>query len=1154
MSDLSDETQLREVSLDDKYAAAQGRVFLTGVQALVRLPLAQKRRDRDAGLNTAGYISGYRGSPLGTLDEQLAKAKKHLSASDVLFVPGVNEDLAATAVWGSQQAQIGGEGRFDGVFSIWYGKGPGVDRSGDAFRHGNLAGSAQHGGVLVLMGDDHTCESSTTCHQSEFALVDAQMPVLSPSGVQELMDYGIYGWALSRYSGLWVGMKCVKDTVEASGSVDVDDAHVSIVLPSAYEPPPDGLNIRQPDTPHAQEFRLVNHKLDAARAFAHANAIDGVALGQRAGARLGIVTSGKSWLDLRQALADLGIDEARAGQLGLAVYKVGMVWPLEPLRLREFALGLEQLIVIEEKRPLIEAQMKEILYALVGAPPIVGKKDEAGAKLFGVEMALDAAQIAQVVGSRLASLHGDAALTDQVTALRKRKPVLGAIDVMARSFYFCAGCPHNSSTHVPEGSRAYAGIGCSWMAQVMDRGTLGYTQMGGEGMSWVGEAPFSKRRHMFQNLGDGTYFHSGLLAVRAAVAAKTNITYKILFNDAVAMTGGQRHDGPLDPPRITRQVHAEGVVRIAVVSDEPGKYARDADWAPGVTVHHRDELDAVQRMLREVEGTSVLVYDQTCAAEKRRRRKRGEFPDPDMRLLINEAVCEGCGDCGVQSNCVALVPVETALGRKRAVDQSACNKDFSCVKGFCPSFVTVRGGKLKRGVAGASASGLELPEPSRPDLSKGVWSMVITGVGGTGVVTIGALLGMAAHLEGKGVGVLDMAGLAQKGGSVWTHMRFGNTPADIAAVRVSAGGADVLLGCDLVVTAAIKTLGMVQLGRTRVIVNQQEVMPGEFTHQPDMAFPSNPLLSTVQRAVGAQATEAVDAARLATALCGDAMATNLFMLGVAWQRGLVPVSASAIDRAIELNGASVKMNQAAFRWGRQYAHDASSVKQLAQLRPAATAMTLDALVEHRAELLTRYQDRRYAERYRGLVASVRAVQARLWPGSTAFAEAVASSLYKLMAYKDEYEVARLYTAPEFKAQLAATFEGSPRLAFNLAPPLLSRRDPATGVLQKREFGGWMLGAFGGLARLKFLRGTAFDPFGYTAERKAERALMHDYEELVRQLMANAGPADETLAASMAALPLLVRGYGHVKAAAMKKYAEDLSRLQKTWDARAGAAA
>jgi len=801
----------RTVSLDDKYTLDKGRVFITGTQALVRLPMTQWQRDRKAGRNTAGYVSGYRGSPLGTFDEQLHKAKAYLQACQTLFVPGINEDLAATAVWGTQQAQAAGEGKYDGVFAMWYGKGPGVDRSGDALRHGNLAGSAAHGGVLLLMGDDHTCESSTTCHQSEFAMMDAMIPVLSPASVQEILDYGVFGWALSRYSGCWVGMKCVKDTVEATASIDVDIDRVNIVLPQSVDFPPDGVNLRQPDTPHAQEARLHRYKLPAALAFARCNAIDNIVCDTPA-PTLGIITHGKSYLDVLQALEELSLSEAACSRLGLRVYKVGMVWPLEPEGARAFARGLKKVLVVEEKRNLLEFQLKECLYAQPDAPPVVGKRDEHGQILFQPEMALDSVQIAIAIGERLLELHdadasaagvdarGDdlVALRQQLAQVRGYREPKQVIELLPRSFYFCSGCPHNTSTIVPEGSKAYAGIGCSWMAQTMDRATTGYTQMGGEGMSWVGEAPFSRRTHMFQNLGDGTYFHSGLLAVRAAVAAQTNITYKILYNDAVAMTGGQRHDGPLDVPAIARQVHAEGVKRIAVVTDAPQKYPAHTVWPKNLSIHHRDELDAVQRQLRDIAGTTVLIYDQTCAAEKRRRRKRGTFPDPARRLLINDLVCEGCGDCGVQSNCVAVQPLETEFGRKRRIDQSACNKDYSCLKGFCPSFVSVVGGELRKpNTVAHHADDADLPEPQRPTMDAGVYSILVAGMGGTGVVTIGGILGMAAHLQGLGCGILDMAGLAQKGGSVWSHMRFGKTRQDIKTIRIAAGGTDLVLGCDM---------------------------------------------------------------------------------------------------------------------------------------------------------------------------------------------------------------------------------------------------------------------------------------------------------------------------------------------------------------------
>jgi indolepyruvate ferredoxin oxidoreductase len=1124
------------VSLDDKYALERGRVFLTGTQALVRLPLAQLARDRAAGHATACYISGYRGSPLGALDQQLAAARKFYGDAPIVFQPGVNEELAATAVWGSQQAGLHGEGRYAGVFAIWYGKGPGVDRSGDAFRHGNLAGSAALGGVLLLLGDDHTCESSTTSHQSEFALVDAMIPIINPSGVQEILDFGLYGWALSRYSGCWVGLKCVKDTVEVTASVEVDPARSAIRLPEDFAPPPGGLNIRWPDTPQAQEERLHEHKLDAVRAFCRANRLDRTVL-DAPHARIGIATTGKSYLDVRQALDDLGIDEAAAERLGLRLYKVGMTWPLEPDGARAFAAGLETVIVVEEKRALVETQLKELLYGRDGAPRIVGKRDESGAGLFASAGALDPNRIAVEIGRRLLARSPEPGLASRVAALEAYASGPATAEAMQRTPYFCGGCPHNTSTRIPAGSRGYAGIGCSWMAQFMERNTAGFTQMGAEGLSWVGEAPFSKQRHVFQTLGDGTYFHSGLLAIRAAVAAKTNITYKILYNDAVAMTGGQPHDGPLTVPMITRQVHAEGAARVVVVTDEPAKYRRTADLAPGVTVHHRDRLDAVQRELREIEGTTVLVYDQTCAAEKRRRRKRGLYPDPPQRLAINDLVCEGCGDCGVQSNCTSIHPLETEFGRKRTIDQSSCNKDYSCAKGFCPSFVTVHGGRLRRGRPGAAEAPFPvLPEPALPALDR-PYSIVVTGVGGTGVVTIGALVGMAAHLEGKGCGILDMAGLAQKGGAVWSHLRVAATPAAIRTIRVAPGGADLVLGCDVVVAAQSKTLATVRKGATRLVVNTQEVMPGEFTRKPDLDFPAARLRRAIEAAAGGDRVDFVDAGRIAVTLLGDTIAANVFMLGYAWQKGLVPVGAAALEQAIELNGAGVTMNKLAFLWGRRAAHDPAAVERVAAPRPEPgsslrLSASLDELIERRAAFLVGYQDERYARRYLDLVDRARAAERERARGRQGLAEAVARGYFKLLAYKDEYEVARLHSDGAFAARLAGEFEGDYRLAFNLAPPLLARRDPATGVPRKIAFGPWILTAFRVLARLKRLRGTAFDPFGYTAERRTERRLIAEYETLVAEVLARLDDANHAAAVELAALPLRIRGFGHVKARAL----------------------
>ena len=1157
---------LKTVTLDDKYTLTEGRIFITGTQALVRLPMTQQQRDSQQGHNTAGYISGYRGSPLGTFDDQIDKARKHLEAHNVVFVPGVNEDLAATAVWGSQQAEIGGEGKYDGVFALWYGKGPGVDRTGDAFRHGNLAGSSRLGGVIVLMGDDHTCESSTTCHQSEFAMVDAMIPVLSPAGVQEILDYGLMGWAMSRYSGCWVGMKCVKDTVEATASIDVNIHRVRITIPEGVALPADGVNIRQPDTPHAQEARLHRYKLGAVKAFARSNRIDRTII-DGPEAKLGIITHGKSYLDVLQALDDLNLSEQAAAGLGVRLYKVGMTWPLEPQGAAEFAAGLDKILVVEEKRSLIEFQLKEHLYGRRDAPAIVGKLDEHGETLFQSEMALDSNQVAIAIGERLLEMNGNdsesesQALRQRVEELRAYRAPKGVVDILSRSFYFCSGCPHSSSTVVPQGSKAYAGIGCSWMAQAMDRSTTGYTQMGAEGMSWVGEAPFSRRKHMFQNIGDGTYFHSGLLAIRAAVAAKTNITYKILFNDAVAMTGGQRHDGNLDVPTIAHQVRSEGVERIVVVTDEPNKYPAGIAWPAGVTVHHRDTIDDVQRELREIEGTTALIYDQTCAAEKRRRRKRGAFPDPAKRILINDLVCEGCGDCGVKSNCVSVQPLETEFGRKRTIDQSTCNKDYSCVNGFCPSFVTVLGGTLRKPERVADNTLFTaLPEPVRPSIEHRVYSIMVAGMGGTGVVTIGAILGMAAHLEGRGCGLLDMAGLAQKGGSVWSHLRFGPSPESIKTIRIAAGGADLVLGCDMIVAGNSKTLAATRHGSTRMLVNTQEMMPGDFTRNADMQYPSRGLRGNVIDAVGADCAEFVDAGRIATALIGDSIAANMFMLGFAYQRGLIPISAQAIDAAIVLNGTAQQMNKDAFLWGRRTAVDPKAVERLlASQRAAAGAggsaapvKSLEEAIETRRKFLADYQNEAYARRYVDLVERVRAVEQRAFAGRTSLTEAAARYYFKLLAIKDEYEVARLHVQSGFLERVSQQFEGDYKLVFNLAPPWLSKRDPATGEPKKREFGAWIVPVFRVLAKLRFLRGTAFDVFGYSAERRADRSLITQYEENIKTTLSvlevTNDAAHHAAAVALASLPEQIRGYGHVRAKSIepvrKRERELLDSLQR----------
>ena len=799
---------LRPVSIDDKYDVAQSHVFVTGYQALIRACLMQKARDRASGLNTAGYVTGYRGSPLGGLDQQFMRAGRLLTAADVKFQPGINEELAATALWGTQQAELRGEGKFDGVFGMWYGKGPGVDRSGDVFRHANLAGTAKNGGVIALMGDDHTAESSTTAHQSEFHFVDVMMPILNPGGVQEIIDYALYGWAMSRFTGAWTALKCMHETVESTGVVDGSLERIKLVAPTDFHMPEGGLNIRLVDSILGQEARLHDFKRDAMLAFVRANKLNKIITSGGRAPKIGVITTGKAYLDVRQALDELGIDEVKCNDLGLRLFKIGCVWPIGRQDLAEFAQGLDLIIVVEEKRSLIEVQVREELYGTANQPVCIGKKDEQGNWLFPVKGALDPNDVAICIGERLLRYGDNGELAANVARLKSAQHALSeTADVAQRIPYFCSGCPHNTSTRVPEGSRAYAGIGCHYMSQWMDRQTLGYTQMGGEGANWIGEAPFSKTPHVFQNLGDGTYNHSGNMAIRAAIASGTTMTYKILFNDAVAMTGGQANDGGLTVEQIARQVAAEGAKRVVVVTDEPWKYPRDTDWPRGLTVHHRDELDAVQRDLSLVPGVSILIYDQTCAAEKRRRRKRGTFPDPDKRVVINDLVCEGCGDCGVKSNCVSVQPLMTEWGRKRTIDQSSCNKDYSCVKGFCPSFVTVHGAKLKHGEGIAEpADWPALPTPSVP-LMNHPYSIIVTGIGGTGVVTIGGILGMAAHLEGKGIGVIDMAGLAQKGGAVYSHIRIANTPEEIHAIRVAAGGADLVIGGDIVVVGTKKVLG-----------------------------------------------------------------------------------------------------------------------------------------------------------------------------------------------------------------------------------------------------------------------------------------------------------------------------------------------------------
>ncbi len=1120
----------QKISLNDRYDLERHTVLLNGTQALVRLMMMQKSRDRTAGLNTAGLVTGYRGSPLGAVDMQMMRAAKPLAEHDVTFQPGLNEDLAATALWGSQQAELRGEGKYDGVFGLWYGKGPGVDRTGDVFKHANMAGSSKHGGVLVAMGDDHTGESSTVLHQSEFALLDAYMPVVSPAGVQEIMDYGLYGWALSRFSGLWVGLKTMKDTIEATSVVDGNPNRLNFVLPE-FDMPKGGLNIRLVDTPVEQETRIIDHKRFAAEAFSRANGMDKRMWG-KPGAKIGFVAAGKNWLDLMHAMDLLHIDENEAERLGITTYKVGQTWPLDMDTFHEWAAGLDLIVVVEEKRKLIEVQIKEAIFDDRDGRRVYGwhKGDtwEHGRRLelFPTRGALDPILIAEKLGDILIE---EGRNTDGIKAglasLSEARRNDNAQDIAARLPYFCSGCPHNTSTKLPDGSRAYAGIGCHYMVQWMDRGTVGYTHMGGEGANWIGEAPFSTTEHVFQNLGDGTYNHSGVQAIRAALASKANITYKILYNDAVAMTGGQANEGGLSAYKIVDELRAMGVPTIEVVYDEK----EDVDLArfKGIPTHERSELDAVQKRLREVKGVSAIVYIQTCAAEKRRRRKRGNFPDPDKRVFINTDVCEGCGDCGVQSNCVSIVPKETELGRKRAIDQSSCNKDFSCLKGFCPSFVTLEGAQVRKD----PTTKLDLPDMPQPDLPTidGTFNVVITGVGGTGVVTVGAVMAQAAHIDGKGAGMMEMAGLAQKGGAVHIHCRLANTPADITAIRVATGEADALIGGDLVVSAGAKTLGLTSTGRTGAVVNSHEIITGDFTRDTEFALPADRLTLALQARLQDKVA-LFDASDLAKAVLGDSIYSNMMLMGAAWQRGLLPLTHDAIVEAVTLNGAAVERNLRAFEIGRWAVLYPDQVQNILTPKVVALPKTLDEKIAYRADHLVKYQGKRLAKRYRKMVEGVedRAVRA-----------AVAEGYHKVLAYKDEYEVARLLQSTRAKAE--AEFDGDFKMKYHMAPPVLSKMG-SDGRPVKRTFGPWLEKPLALMARFKGLRGTPLDVFGYTAERKMERALITQYEADMKQVLPKLTDDTRDAIVALAELPKSIRGFGPVKQANEAKAAKRREEL------------
>jgi indolepyruvate ferredoxin oxidoreductase len=1172
---------LETVTLDDKYRLDRGRAFMSGVQALVRLPMLQRQRDAMAGLNTAGFVSGYRGSPLGGYDQALWAAKKHLAANHIVFQPGVNEELGATAVWGTQQLDLyPKDAKYDGVFGIWYGKGPGVDRCSDVFKHANMAGTSRHGGVIAIAGDDHVSKSSTAPHQSDHIFKACGLPVFFPSDVQGILDMGLHAFALSRYSGVWTGMKTIQEVVESSSSVVVDPDRVKIVLPEDFEMPPGGLHIRWPDAPLEQEARLMDYKWYAALAYVRANRLNHNVI-EGPNDRFGLIASGKAFNDTRQALADLGLDEDTCRAIGLRLHKVNVVWPLEATITRDFAQGLTEILVVEEKRQVIEYQLKEELYNWRPdvRPNVLGKFDEPEGDSNGGEWSrpnpsenwllrakadLTPAIIAKAIAKRLKKLGVGADIARRmderigVIEARERQLLEVKTDTGERAPWFCSGCPHNTSTRVPEGSRAVAGIGCHYMTVWMDRSTNTFTQMGGEGVPWVGQAPFTNERHIFTNLGDGTYFHSGLLAIRQSIAAGVNITYKVLYNDAVAMTGGQqvgeRPEGH-SVLQIMKSLVSEGVKKLVIVTDEPQKYD-GVPLEPGVTVHHRDELDRIQREFRELPGTTAIIYDQTCATEKRRRRKRGTMATPAKTVVINELVCEGCGDCGVQSNCLSVEPVETEFGRKRRINQNTCNKDFSCVKGFCPSFVTVEGGTLKKpkkAEKGSLAALPPLPEPALP-VAEEAWGIVVGGVGGTGVITIGQLLGMAAHLEGKGVVTQDAGGLAQKGGATWSHIQIANRPEAIHTTKVDTAKADLVIACDSIVGAARYTLTVMQQGRSYVALNTHGTPTAAFVRNADWQFPGGNCETVIRSSVGAELVGAFDAEEVAVQMLGDSIYTNPLMMGYAWQQGRIPLSHAAIMRAIELNGVQIENNKAAFEWGRRCAHDIAAVRAMFQAQQVIQLVkkpTVAELVARRVEFLTGYQDSAYAERYKAFVDKVQSAEAALGATGSPLTEAVARYLFKLMAYKDEYEVARLHTDPSFTARLGAMFEGEAgrdyKLVHHLAPPAIARKNER-GELVKQPFGPWMRTAFGLLAKMKGLRGTALDVFGRTEERRMERALIEEYRDSVEELLRGLTADRRALAVEIARIPEEIRGYGHVKERHVKAARTKWQGLMQRWRA------
>lgn len=1146
MSDL-------KISLNDKYALDTTRAYMTGIEALVRLPMLQHQRDLDRGLKTAGFISGYRGSPLGGVDQAMWKAQEYLDKHDIKFLPGVNEDLAATAVWGSQQVNLFEGAQYDGVFGMWYGKGPGVDRSMDVIKHANAFGTSKFGGVLAVAGDDHANKSSTIPHQSEHMFIGASIPILNPSNVQEVLDLGIYGWELSRYCGTWVALKAITENMDSAISAEVDPNRVNIILPDNFELPADGVHARWPDNGLAQEERLNKYKIYAAREFARVNNLNRIVIDSDK-PRLGIFTTGKAYLDVMQALEDLGIDNKKASDIGLRVFKVGMSWPLEPVSTHQFADGLEEILVVEEKRSILEDQLTGQLYNWpVGRRPrVIGEFDETGKDLLPNLSELTPATVARAIASRIQRFYDDEMIDKRLAFYFQKESSLAKTRThLQRTPHYCSGCPHSTSTRIPEGSRALGGIGCHYMGtwEKGDRKAETFTQMGGEGVSWVGQAPFTKTKHVFQNLGDGTYFHSGLLAIRQTIASGVNITYKILYNDAVAMTGGQPLDGQISVEKMIFQLRGEGVSRIAVVSDFPDNHIGTIQKFDGLSIDHRDDLITVEKELRDIEGTTVLIYEQTCAAEKRRRRKKGLIPDPARRVVINPEVCEGCGDCNIQSNCLSVLPLETELGRKRQIDQSACNKDFTCVKGFCPSFVSVVGGQLKKSSLADQNSGNDvdyegLPEPDLAPISGQPWNIVVAGVGGTGVLTVTALVAMAAHIEGKGCATMNQTGLAQKFGSVVSHVRVGESQSAINAVRIPAGDADLLIGCDLVVAADDEALAKVNVERSHAIVNDFEAITSSFASDPDVVFPAESMKTSIREEVGEDKVSFINATKIATSLFGDSIAGNIFLLGYACQKGLLPVAHQSINNAIELNAVAIEFNKKAFLWGRRAAYKMDKVIEVANVKEDFKPIeSLKDIVDDRVKRLADYQNESYAQSYVSLVEKTRVKEeAENYGKDDALSKAVAKYCFKLMAYKDEYEVARLYSNGDFKQKIDSMFEGDYRLEFHMAPPLLSTKDRNTGLPLKRKLPHSTLFLFGFLARLKWLRGSVLDPFSYTKERREELQLIGEYRELIEEINMRLTPQNYEIALELASMPSKIRGYGHVKEKSVEIMADRKKQL------------